>query len=180
MSPAAKPLRVGIIGAGQVAQTAHIPGYLQCSGVTVAAVADPQPGGARSLADAFGIPEAFEDAAEMLARCGLDAVSVCTPNRYHHPMAIAALAAGCHVFCEKPPALSVPEAAAMAAAAGNAGKVLAYNFHYRQGSEVQALKRQIAEGAFGEIYAGKVQALRRRGIPGWGSFTDKALQGAAP
>lgn len=60
------------------------------------------------------------------------------------------------------------------------GKSLTFNFQYRFSPEVEALKRFVDAGELGEIYAASVRALRRRGIPGWGSFTNKELQGGGP
>ena len=83
-------------------------------------------------------------------------------------------------FCEKPPAMTAEEAERMAQAAEKAGKILTYGFHYRHAPEVEALKRFVDAGELGEIYAARVHALRRRGIPGWGVFTNKELQGGGP
>lgn len=174
-------LKVGIIGAGQIAETTHLPVYLKRGAeVEVMAVADPNRERARQVAADYGIPHFFTDYREMLDACALDAVSVCTPNKFHAPAAMAALRAGCHVLVEKPPALTAAEAAAMAQTAREQGKILTFNFQYRFSPEVETLKRFVEAGELGEIYAASVRALRRRGIPGWGSFTNKELQGGGP
>ncbi|MFD2612435.1 Gfo/Idh/MocA family protein [Paenibacillus gansuensis] len=176
-----KKLRVGIIGTGQVAQVAHIPGYLKRKDeVEIVAVSNRSRDKAEEVAAQYGVPNVYDSYEEMLRECELDAVSVCTPNKFHAAAAIAALQAGCHVFCEKPPALTVEEAAEMAAAARSAGKILTYNLHFRQSAEVRALKKFVDGGELGEVYHAKVQALRRRGIPGWGIFTNKEIQGGGP
>lgn len=177
----AKKVRVGIVGAGGIAHHAHIPGYKAVQDkVELVAIADVNYELAQARAEEHGFETAFASYAEMLAEAELDCVSICTPNKFHAPAAIAALEAGLHVLCEKPPAMTAAEAQAMAAAATKAGKYLRYGFHYRFDPNVQAAKRFAAAGEFGEIYAGEVVALRRRGIPGWGVFTNKELQGGGP
>lgn len=176
-----RPLRIGIIGVGGIARSAHIPGYLALPDeAELVACADVAFDRAQAVASEFGIPHAFGDYQEMLRSVPLDAVSVCTPNKYHAPVTIAALEAGCHVLCEKPPALSAVEAEAMADKARSVGKVLTFGLHYRFRSEVQACKRMVDAGELGPIYFARVDAVRRRGIPGWGVFTNKALQGGGP
>lgn len=176
-----KRLRVGIIGVGGIARGAHIPGYLAASDrAELVACADVNEERARQVAAEFGIAHAFGDYRTMLAEIELDAVSVCTPNKFHAPATLAALEAGCHVLCEKPPALTAGEARAMAAKASEVGKVLTFGLHFRFTSEVQALKRAIDGGELGFVYAARIDAVRRRGIPGWGVFTNKELQGGGP
>ena len=170
-------VRVGIIGAGNIARAAHIPGYQAQADVELVALADAVPGRAAELASEFGIPQGYDSPAEMLANESLDAVSVCTPNVAHKEATLLALNAGVHVLCEKPIAMNLAEGREMAAAARRAGKTLQIGLHYRFTSEAQALKRFIDAGEMGDIYYGEATYLRRRGIPGWGVFTQKALQG---
>ncbi|MBA4494434.1 Gfo/Idh/MocA family protein [Paenactinomyces guangxiensis] len=171
-------LRVGIIGAGGIASDAHIPNYLKCGDkVELIAIADVVKEKALQVAQKFHIPHAFSNYEKMLQEMELDAVSICTPNKFHAPAAVAALEAGCHVLCEKPPAMTASEAERMARIAKQTGKILTYGFHYRHSPQVEALKRFIDANELGEIYSARAQALRRRGIPGWGVFTNKELQG---
>ncbi len=168
-----KPLRVGLIGAGGIARGAHIPNYLKCGDkVELVAVADVAQGTAEQLAKDFEIPHVFASYDEMLNQVELDAVSICVPNKFHHGATVAALRAGCHVLCEKPPAMTVEEAEEMQAEAEKSGKYLTYGFHFRHSPEVMALKRFIDAGELGDIYAARVTAMRRRGI-GLGRFYEQ-------
>lgn len=177
----ANSLRVGIIGAGGIATAVHIPNYMKCGDkVKIVAISDVVKEKAVQAGNQFGITHVFSDYEVMLKEVELDAVSICTPNKFHAPATIAALRAGCHVLCEKPPAMTVEEAEQMAKEAQKAGKILTYGLHYRHSPEVEVLKRFIDAGELGEIYAARVHALRRRGIPGWGVFTNKELQGGGP
>lgn len=176
-----KKIRVGLIGAGMIAETAHIPAYLKNSDkLEIAAICDINKDRAAKIAESSGIPKAFDSHKEMLEQCSLDAVSVCVTNKFHASAAVDALNAGCHVLCEKPPAMNYEEANAMYEAARKSGKILTFNFHFRHAEETKALKEMIGRGEFGDIYAARVQALRRRGIPGWGNFVNKELQGGGP
>lgn len=174
-------LRVGIIGAGGIATGVHIPAYKKVpEQVEIVAIADIAHDLAKQVANEQGIQHVFDNYSDMLEKTDLDAISVCVPNKFHHDAVLSALQAGCHVLCEKPPAMNQEEAKAMEDAAEKAGKLLMYGFHYRFQAETQAAKRFIDAGEFGEIYAARVQAIRRRGIPGWGVFTNKELQGGGP
>lgn len=169
-------MRIGIIGTGGIATSAHIAQY-QRAGADVVAVMNRTRAKGETVAKQFGIPHVFETVEAMFEQVDLDAVSVCTPNALHKEQVIAALQAGCHVLCEKPPGISEQDAIDMLEAAQAAKKTLRFGFHYRHYAETELLKRMVDAGEFGEVYAVTALALRRRGIPGWGVFTDKELQG---
>lgn len=174
-------LKVGIIGSGLIATQVHIPNYLQNGDrVSIVAIADVIIEKAQQVAGKFDIPHVFQSYKEMLAEVKLDAVSICVPNKFHAEATIAALEAGCHVLCEKPPAMNAAEAQLMLETANKVGKLLTYGFHYRHSKEVEITKNMIDTGDLGHIYSARVQAIRRRGIPGWGVFTNKELQGGGP
>lgn len=174
----ASKLRVGIIGAGSIAQYSHLPGYNRLPDVRVVALCDVDAERAKSMADAFGVPRIFTDYEAMLRQEALDVVSICTPNALHAPMTIAALEAGAHVLCEKPMAVTTVEAQAMADTAHRSGRKLSVGFHYRFRPDTLLLKRAIDDGVLGQIYYAKASILRASGIPGYGTwFTNKDLAG---
>lgn len=171
-------LKAAIIGGGNIADNNHIPALNQLSErVDVVAVCSRDLNKARALADKHGIPGAFDKTGDMYHQCRPDLVVICTPNNLHYPQAMEALEQGCHVFCEKPPAISAQQARDMANLATQKGLTLAYNFQLRQTSEWTLLTRCQTDGFMGDIYHIKAHFLRRRGIPGWGYFTDKSMQG---
>ncbi|KFC09989.1 putative NADH-binding oxidoreductase [Trabulsiella guamensis ATCC 49490] len=174
------PLRVAIIGAGQVADTVHAAYYATRNDVQMVAVMDCHLPHAQAFAQRHAIPAAYQDVSQMLQEAKPDAVSVCSPNRFHFEHVMAALEAGCHVMCEKPPAMTPQQAGQMRDAARKAGKVLAYDFHHRFSRDAQLLRDAFTNGTLGEIYVTTAQALRRCGVPGWGVFTNKTLQGGGP
>ena len=144
----AAKLKVGVIGTG-FGSTVQIPGFRANPRVEVVAVASGQPGKARKVADSLGVPHAFDDYAK-LAAADLDLVSVTTPTHLHHPMVMAALAAGRHVLCEKPMALSVAQATEMRDAAQRAGVVHAIDHELRFQPNRRKVRRLIAEGFIGQ------------------------------
>jgi predicted dehydrogenase len=171
---------IGIIGAGGMARY-HIAGF-RAAGAEIAAMADTNLAAAEKTAARENVARAFASPEEMLRACpGINAVSVIVPNKFHAPLALAALKAGRHVFCEKPPALNAREARAMAAAADKAGCTLMFDFNNRARPESRAMKTYIDQGAAGRINSAQAKWIRRAGIPGFGGwFTNKALSGGGP
>jgi predicted dehydrogenase len=158
----------------------HAEGFRK-AGATVAAVADPAPGAATRAAKQWEIPAAFESVEAMLADADIDAVSIIVPNKFHMPLALQCLAAGKHVFSEKPPALNAAEVQQMIDAANAAGKKLMFNFNNRARPESIAMKNYVADGTVGKINSAQAKWIRRTGIPGFGGwFTTKALSGGGP
>lgn len=171
------PLRVAIIGAGQVADKVHASYYCTREDLELVAVCDSRLSQAQALADKYGNAQVWDDPEKMLRDAQPDIVSVCSPNRFHYEHTMLALEAGCHVMCEKPPAMTPEQALEMCKTARRMGKVLAYDFHHRFALDTQLLREQVVAGVLGEIYVTNARALRRCGVPGWGVFTSKALQG---
>ncbi|EGQ5168354.1 Gfo/Idh/MocA family oxidoreductase, partial [Salmonella enterica] len=174
------PLRVAIIGAGQVADKVHASYYCTRDDLELVAVCDSRLSQAQALADKYGSGSVWDDPEKMLHDVQPDIVSICSPNRFHYEHTMMALKAGCHVMCEKPPAMTPEEALEMCNTARRVQKVLAYDFHHRFALDTQLLREQVMSGTLGEIYVTNVRALRRCGVPGWGVFTNKALQGGGP
>jgi 1,5-anhydro-D-fructose reductase (1,5-anhydro-D-mannitol-forming) len=149
-----KELRWGLIGASDIAATRIVPAMRRL-GHEVSAVLSSSPERGRAYAAANAIPWATTDLDELLAR-EVDAVYISTTNELHHRQALAASAAGKHVLCEKPIALSVEEAWEMIAASRAAGVVLATNHHLPAAGTHRAIRRLVAEGAVGQPLAVRV------------------------
>lgn len=172
-------LRVGVIGVGMGRY--HIADYQKHPQAEVVAVADLDPARLQAVADQYHVPRRYAMGEEMLRQEELDIVSIATPNKFHKPLTIAALQAGCHVLCEKPMAMNAQEAREMLAAARATGKRLMINFSYRFGDQSLALKREVEAGTIGDIYFARTIWHRRRGLPGFGGwFGQKALSGGGP
>jgi predicted dehydrogenase len=113
----------------------------------------------------------------MLANPEIDAVVVATPNALHCEMTVAALEAKKHVLCEKPMATTARDAHKMIEAAKKSGKKLTVGYQWRFRPECLYIKEICDQGVLGEIYYAKAHGLRRRGVPTWGSYLNKELNG---
>lgn len=174
-----KKIKVGVIGLG--IGRSHLDGYRSHPGTEVAAIADLDPAKLEKTGNDYSVSKRYNDASVMLATEKLDIVSICTPNKFHKPLAIQALRAGCHVLCEKPMALNAEEAREMQEEALKANRRLMINFSYRFNEQGQMLKKQVDAGVVGDIYFGRTIWHRRRGIPGFGGwFGIKELSGGGP
>jgi len=179
----ARILRLAAVGTGGIWRWGHSKPLSEHPEIRIVALCDIVREKALKLAPDYGLgPErVFADYRDVVALPEVDIVDICTPNLFHSEIAIAALEAGKHVFCEKPDAVSPDKAVAMAAAARASGKTLMVMRNNRFRPEVQWLKRMAEEGRLGELYAGRCGWIRRRGIPGKGGwFTTKALSGGGP
>lgn len=117
----------------------------------LAAVASRSPHSAAAYARRWAIPHAFGSYQEMLESDAVDAVYISLPNHLHAEWSIRALAAGKHVLCEKPFALTTAQADAMIAAAERSGRVLAEAFMYRHHPQTLLAKQLIDTGRLGEV-----------------------------
>ena len=175
------PYKVAVVGAGMVANTGHIPAWLELAPtVAVVGVFNHTLAKAQQTADRHGIPRAYDDCGRMLDELRPDIVSVCTPNVSHRAYTEAALQAGAHVFCEKPVAASHADAVAMYAAAEAAGRHLFVTQTGRFSAAHTAAKQLAASGHLGQMYYAETSAFRRRGVPTWGRFHMKEASGGGP
>ncbi|MCC7263831.1 MAG: Gfo/Idh/MocA family oxidoreductase [Candidatus Latescibacteria bacterium] len=178
-APRAKKLRVALIGAGGIAG-AHMRYYAKMDDVELVALADVSKESMARRAEEYNVADCFTDYRKMLEKVRPDAVSICTPNGLHAPTTIAALAAGAHVLVEKPMAMNAREAQAMISAAKRHRRKLVIAFQHRFEPKTQFIKNAVEAGKLGKVVFARVQALRRRGIPNWGVFGRKDLQGGGP
>lgn len=174
-----KKLRVAMVGCGGIADM-HVKMFAGIPEVEIVAGVDINPERLKVMKEKYGMTRLYTDWRAMLKEVKPDAVDVCTPNGAHAAAAIDASQAGCHVITEKPMAMTPTECSRMIAAAKKARKVLAIGFQYRYHPVTQMIKRFREEGQFGNIMFVKCQALRRRGVPNWGVFGQKELQGGGP
>ncbi|MEA2528689.1 MAG: hypothetical protein QOG89_333 [Thermomicrobiales bacterium] len=145
-----RPLRVGIIGTGRWATIAHVPGFRSCDGVEVVAICGRSRERGEEVARDLGIPHVYTSAAEMMAGDELDIVSVVSADDSHPADVRAALAAGAHVLCEKPLAVTVEDARSLADAATTAGVRTMMGFTLRFAPTVMRLRELVVSGELGE------------------------------
>lgn len=170
------PLRLGVLGAGQILQ-AHAEALADVAGLTVAAVCDTDDGRREQAARRFGA-RAFDSVADLLAAQATDAVLVALPHGLHCQATLAALAAGQHVVVEKPMAISVDEVNRMLAAARDAGRQLLVAESAAAHPGARRTGERFRVGDLGPFHTGHIINARfyfHEGRPAW--FLDPALSG---
>ncbi|MCD8156634.1 MAG: Gfo/Idh/MocA family oxidoreductase [Clostridiales bacterium] len=176
-------LQIGIVGCGGIANQKHLPALKANQDLCdVIAFCDIIEERAVKACAEYGAADAktYIDYHELLKNEDIDVVHVLTPNVAHCPITVAAFEAGKHVMCEKPMAHSTEDAGKMMDAWKKSGKKFTIGYQNRFRPEVQNLKKACENGELGEIYYGKAHAVRRRAVPTWGVFPNKALQGGGP
>jgi predicted dehydrogenase len=176
---AGRKLRVAMVGCGGIAQV-HLGALAEFPDVEVVAGVDVDPVRLDVMKDKWKVSSTFADWKAMLAEVRPDAVNVCTPNGVHVQPAVDAAEAGCHVIVEKPMAMNPAECRRMIDAAKRNDVKLTVGFQYRYHPYTEYLVRAREAGTFGNVMFMKCRALRRRGIPNWGVFGRKELQGGGP
>ena len=145
-------IRVAVIGTGFVGRV-HVENIRRQSDAELAAIADQNAELAGQFGKALGIARAVGDYRELLDDPTIDAVHVCTPNHTHFPIARDAIAAGKHVICEKPLAMSAAEAETLVEQAQARGVVHATSYNLRFYPNVAQMRRMVAGGDVGEVLA---------------------------
>jgi predicted dehydrogenase len=160
-------LRVGLIGAGGMAEE-HLRAYEQFpERVRLAAICDLDEERARKLAAEAGVSadDLYTDSARMLSEAEIDAVFICTLHDQHAPLALAAIESGRHVLTEKPLATSIEDSRKMVDAAERAGVQLMVGQNQRFVPAFQAAHAAIAAGELGELRAARCDAMQS--LPGF-------------
>jgi len=182
METVKKVLKVGIIGCGGIGTGKHMPSLARIPEVQMVAFCDIVLERAQDAVKKYGTEESkvYTDYRELLEDKSIDVIHVCTPNKSHADISIAALEAGKHVMCEKPMAKTSADALRMVNAAKRAGKKLTIGYQNRFRNDSQYLHKLCGEGELGEIYYAKAHAIRRRAVPTWGVFLNEEEQGGGP
>ncbi|WP_159885875.1 Gfo/Idh/MocA family protein [Paenibacillus puerhi] len=171
-------IKVAIIGCGTIANNAHIKAYIANPDAEIVYFCDTIKERAEKAVRDYGRGQAVEDYQEILDDPEVEAVSICTPNDVHAPIAIDCLRAGKHVLCEKPAARTYAEALEMQKVQHETGKVLNIGVVNRFNTGVNIIKNMIQAGDLGDIYHVYVSFRSQRSIPGLGgAFTTKAIAG---
>ena len=175
-------LKIGLIGAGKISETFHLPAWAQVVGAEVVALVDPRIDAAKTLGQEYGVCNIFSTIENMLSSIKLDAVDICSPHVFHADHAIRSLESGLHCIIEKPFTTDKKNARKIASEAEKHGLIVMCAQHQRFRPESILLKSKIDAGELGEIYHVNVEAMASRGIPVQidNSFTDKRLSGGGP
>jgi 1,5-anhydro-D-fructose reductase (1,5-anhydro-D-mannitol-forming) len=149
-------VRWGMIGAGTIGREWMADAIAAQPDGELRGIASSNPERARAFAREKGIPVAYDSVDALLADPEIDAVYISTTNELHKPQTLAAAAAGKHVLCEKPLALTLEDAREMVAACAAAGVVMGTNHHLRNSATHRALQDLVASGTVGEVQAARV------------------------
>jgi 1,5-anhydro-D-fructose reductase (1,5-anhydro-D-mannitol-forming) len=149
-------VRWGMIGAGTIGREWMADAIAAQPDGELRGIASSDPERARAFARDKKIPIAFDSVPALLADPEIDAVYISTTNDLHKPQTLAAAAAGKHVLCEKPLALTLEDAQEMVTACAAAGVVMGTNHHLRNSATHRAMKELVASGQIGEIQAARV------------------------
>mgnify|MGYP006276361125 CR=1 FL=1 len=173
--------RIGVIGTGQIAQH-HFRMWSEIDEAEVVIACDVDEEALARTVKQYDIPASTTDFRAILERDDVDAVDVCLHNNLHAPVAIEALRAGKHVYCEKPIAGSYIDGLAMLEAATENNRMLHIQLNKIYAETTLAAKMLIDAGELGRIYHSAATEYRRRGRPyvdGYGTerFVQKAHAG---
>lgn len=146
-------VRVGVIGAGAIAQIAHLVVLRRLDEAEMVGLCDNDVSKAQALARRFGIPEVYDDIEDLLRYAQPEALVVCTPNHLHEVHAMTALSAGAHVLCERPLALTTEGVERVVAAGKHGDRTVMVGMNSRFRSDAKAVRDFVAGGELGALRA---------------------------
>ena len=173
-----KKMKVAVIGCGMIGRSQHIPAYAKNPVTEIKYLVDIKQERAVELADKYNVPNTGVDFRDILADKEVEAVSICTPNDTHAPIAIECLNAEKNVLCEKPASVSLDLVKKMKDAADRNGRILNIGVVNRFNTAVNKIKEMIDNEELGNVYQINCSFREHRSIPGLGGpFTTKAKSG---
>lgn len=143
-------LRIGVVGCGKIAD-GHIEEIQKHPQAEAVSVCDLEPIMAEQIAVRYGIPKHYSDFDRMLAAERLDVVHITTPPQSHLPLTVKAVAAGCHVYVEKPIALNCADARKLIEAVEQGGRKLTINYWPNFDPPGLALRNMVESGEIGDV-----------------------------
>ncbi len=144
-------VRVGVVGAGAIVQVAHLPVLSKMHGVQVVGLCDLDIPKAQAMASRLDVPEVYDDIEDLIEYAKPAAVVVCTPNHLHEVHVTTALAAGVHVLCERPIALTVRGVRKVIDAGRAANRAVMVGMNHRYRGDVQAVREFLKTGELGAL-----------------------------
>jgi predicted dehydrogenase len=159
-------IRVGFIGCGRIADL-HYPGYANNPDATLAAVCDVDEESVERRCREWKIEKGFAHFADLLADPSIDAVEILTPQPFHEPMTLAALAAGKHVACQKPMTISLESADRMIRAANESGLIFKVTDNYLFYPPIVLAKKMIDDGVIGDAFMLRMKFIGGLWQGGW-------------
>ena len=146
-------LRVGVIGAGAVAQVAHLPAVSKLEDAELVAICDIDVPKAQALAGRFNVPDVYDDIEDLLRIANPDVVVICTPNHLHEVHTVTALSAGAHVLCERPLALDAQGLERVKQVYDGGNPVLMVGMNHRHRGDIRQIHQFAKGGELGDLHA---------------------------
>ncbi len=173
-----KKSNIGIMGAGWPGQM-HAQATQTAKGAALYACAELDDERRESFENEYSPKKSYADYKQLLEDKNVDAVIICLPNFLHFPASLAALEAGKHVLCEKPPTLNAAEMIVLREEARKRHLLYYFSRQFRFTPDMRLARSLVEQGRLGEIYHAKATFVRSRGIPvGVGNwFTEKKRSG---
>lgn len=161
------PKKIGVVGAGVIADCVHIPGILASPDVTLAALCDTDPNRLEMMRKKYNLPEkaCFGDISQLLQQANVDALDICTPNDAHAALAEAAVQAGLPYALEKPVTLTAPQAQALAEKTAEKNLASMVCFSYRFKAAARYARHLVQSGQLGQIYHVYMQYFQAWSLP---------------
>jgi len=181
-------LKIGIVGAGVMAQIIHLPILKKMDAVDVVAICDVDYPKANMVASKFEIPRIFNDIERMLIYTPIDVLFILTPNNLHLPIALMALEKEIHLFIEKPAGRNQQEVKRIMKKAAEKNCQVMIGMQNRFRSDVQAIKAFLEQEEIGDIFFGKISWLQtfaenikqtwffKKNVAGGGVLLDLGIQ----
>lgn len=171
------PISIGIVGLGNIGRyhAEQLRSLMPQFDIEIGGGMDIAPMARDRFENSFGVPT-YEDHEALYET--VDSVIITTPNRFHEQYAVSALESDIDVLIEKPIAHTMESANRVTSAAQNSNSICMVGFHNRFASPVQVLKQYQQQGRFGDTHHVEAKYIRRRGVPGRGTwFTEEASSG---
>jgi UDP-N-acetylglucosamine 3-dehydrogenase len=145
------PVGVGIIGCGEVAQTRHLPILQSLANAETIAIADIDAAILKDVGDRFNISHCYTRETELLQRSDIEVAAICVPAQFHYDVSVAALAAGKHLFIEKPLTLTLADSDRLIEKAQQCDRKIMVGFNLRRHRLTQEVKQLIDNNKLGKI-----------------------------
>lgn len=169
------PTGVILVGAGNIAQSIHLPILAKMPDVRILAIVDRQVSKAKILAEKYGIPQAMKSLDEALKIPGAQAVIVTTSTDAHAENALTAIGAGKHVFIERPAARTLQETVDIRTAAQDKGVHVMVGMNHRFRPDVAQMKNAVDRGEIGPVFYIKAGWVKQRSTDArWMANADKS------
>ncbi|MCO6466528.1 MAG: Gfo/Idh/MocA family oxidoreductase [Bradyrhizobiaceae bacterium] len=164
-----------LVGAGNIAQSIHLPILTSIAGVQVIGIVDKQIAKAKIVAEKYGVPNAYRSIAEAVKQAEVHGAVITSSTDAHAENALECIAAGLHVFIERPAARTLAETQQIQNAAADKDVQVMIGMNHRFRPDVVRMKNAVSRGEIGQVFYAKVGWVKQRSNDArWSSVVDKS------